>query len=251
MTDTPRKPVSASDWKSLPLPDRRARLALSRILFEDQLALIRLGFKPESQDDRWFMYYQDYRLYIHRSWTGHCIYIAYFRLEKDLWILTHADVNRDPQQYTQTDDESDARALAALVDGFLLGEPRDYINEAIPADVRPYFVWSFMGRLSPMARLGLLCLDLRALCDLLALDPACPWQAHFEQCWQSADDLRRRGAPPDQLAGLARQVMSVYKGAGSFNDYAPPAAQAGMADFSACATRVFERGRDLLGLQNS
>jgi hypothetical protein len=138
-------PISRTDWKNSPLPEKRARLEISRAFAPVQIERIRQGLLPESQDDRWFMFYEHYRLYIHRSWTGHCIYIAYFRAENGLWILTHADANRDPEQYTQTDDVADARALAALVSR-LLGEPRDYVDPAIPAELQPVFRWTFFGQ---------------------------------------------------------------------------------------------------------
>lgn len=138
-------PITRADWKNFPLPEKRARLEISRALLETQMERLRQGLKPASMDDRWFVFFEQYRLYLHRSWTGHCIYIAYFRAEAGLWILTHADANRDPEQYTQTDDLADARALAALI-SHLLGEPHDYVDPAIPAELQPVFRWTFLGQ---------------------------------------------------------------------------------------------------------
>jgi hypothetical protein len=122
-------PVTRADWKNSPLPEKRARLEISRAFAPVQIERIHQGLLPESQDDRWFMFYEHYRLYIHRSWTGHCIYIAYFRAENGLWILTHAD----------------ARALAALVSS-LLGEPHEYVDPAIPTELQSVFRWTFFGQ---------------------------------------------------------------------------------------------------------
>ena len=139
-------PITRADWKNSPLPARQARLDISRALLDSQMDAIRNGLLPESQDDRWFMFYEQYRLHIHRSWTGYCIYVAYFRAEKGTWILTHADANRDPEQYTQTDDAADAHSLAALIDTLLLHEPNDYIDPAIPAELQAVFRWNFYGK---------------------------------------------------------------------------------------------------------
>lgn len=138
-------PVTRADWKTSPLPEQRTRLEISRALLETQMERLRQGLKPESMDDRWFVFYEQYRLYLHRSWTGYCVYIAYFRSEKGLWFLTHADANRDPAQYTQTDDATDARALAGLISG-LLGEPFAYVDPALPAELQPLFQWTFLGK---------------------------------------------------------------------------------------------------------
>ena len=34
---------------------------------------IRAGHIPEMMEDKWFIYWQDDRLFFHRSWTGYCI----------------------------------------------------------------------------------------------------------------------------------------------------------------------------------
>ncbi len=62
-------------------------------------------------EDKWFMYCEDHKLFIHRSWTGYCIYIVELSDNGKLKTI----VNRDPQQYKETDIEQDKLQLNILI----------------------------------------------------------------------------------------------------------------------------------------
>ena len=66
--------IQKSDWKTLEMPPRTASFTLSYPLADSDLAAIREGHRPEEMEDKWFMYCEGDTLYIHRSWTGYCIY---------------------------------------------------------------------------------------------------------------------------------------------------------------------------------
>lgn len=241
--------TTRADWKNLPLPQKRTRLDISRTLLASHMERVRQGLLPQSQDDRWFMFYEHYRLYIHRSWSGHCIYIAYFRCEANLWMLTHADANRDPAQYTQTDDVSDAYAFAVLVSQ-LLDEPFGYVNPVLTADIQPSFYWYYSGRqfTHRIPQLETLSSALNNLLAILVFDSNCIWRGHFEACHALARELRSQNAGQDELDEFSRQVREVFGGAGSFNDYAPtqfdPVTKrvrpiAGMEDLAVASAAVY------------
>lgn len=82
-------------------------MPLGLVFTAQQSALLRMGFVPASQDEKWFSYFADNVLYLHRSWTGICIFKIYFEPHEDGLLATHAEVNREPEQYGETEDEHD------------------------------------------------------------------------------------------------------------------------------------------------
>lgn len=71
-------------------------------------------------EDKWFSYFEDNKLYIHRSWTGICIYIVEFNFKSNFIskFITNKHrviVNRDENQYSCTDIDEDIEQLNYLL----------------------------------------------------------------------------------------------------------------------------------------
>lgn len=107
-----KKPATAHDWKTTPMPEAHAEFTFHRSFTPEQMELLRMGNVPEAMEDKWFWYYEDDKLYIHRSWTGYCIFIVAFDHDSD---LLHVTVNRDPEQYRCTDVHEDEYELNRLL----------------------------------------------------------------------------------------------------------------------------------------
>jgi len=112
------------------MPRQRAQLLLDRSFSTEEMDRIRRGFIPEAMEQKWFIFFERNRLYVHRSWTGYCIYIAHFKKNPGGYVLSGAEVNRDPKQYDETDDAYDGRLLSWLIDGALLGRARPFPQKA-------------------------------------------------------------------------------------------------------------------------
>ena len=69
-------------------------------------------------DDRWLCFMEDDWLYIHRSWSDICVYQVRLRDNE----VAEAWVNRDPQQYRETNDATDSRLLSSLLARLAHGE---------------------------------------------------------------------------------------------------------------------------------
>lgn len=95
--------VKKSDWKTLEMPQENEEFILECSLSNEDIELIKEGFLPKEMEDKWFMYYEDDKLFIHRSWTGYCIYIVDMSEMNKLKVI----VNRDPEQHKETDVERD------------------------------------------------------------------------------------------------------------------------------------------------
>ena len=110
-----------SDWREHPLPEKHITVGLDRPFSTEEMASIRLGSIPRQMEDKWFLHFRDDQLFFLRSWTGLCVYVARFQSTGDGALLVSADINRDPEQYTETDAGFDARMVLYLIDTLLLG----------------------------------------------------------------------------------------------------------------------------------
>ncbi len=135
-----------TDWTTESLPPRRVSILLDRTYSLEEMARIRKGLVPEQMEDKWFIYWKDGALFFHRSWTGFCIYIVHFAAEGDGWKMFQADVNRDPEQYTETSDEKDTATIYYLVDVLLLHRDVDFPSNASSPEKSALMNWSLAGR---------------------------------------------------------------------------------------------------------
>jgi len=110
------------DWQAYHMPHESAELAVERTYTAAEMQKIRVGLIPEQMEDKWFAFYEDDTLFLHRSWTGLCVYQARFSPQGDDYALVGARVNRNPEQYKSEDDAHDARLLLYLIDVLLLGQ---------------------------------------------------------------------------------------------------------------------------------
>lgn len=71
---------------------------------------------PFSMEDKWFVFYEEPWLYLHRSWTGMCVFQVRFELIDGMYRVVEALVNRDPKEYGSTDDIGDTLFATAIID---------------------------------------------------------------------------------------------------------------------------------------
>ena len=107
-----------------PMSALHEQLPFARTFTREEYDVIARGLVPGDMDDRWFIFLENNQLYLHRSWTGTCIYqITFDRTDSDSIVVTEALVNRDPEEYKAADDEFDVALLSFLIDNKLLGRP--------------------------------------------------------------------------------------------------------------------------------
>jgi len=115
------KTVTRKDWKNRPMPERRSQIAVDREFSMGEMERIKRGYLPAEMEEKWFIYFSRNRLYLHRSWTGFCVFIAHFKRKQDSFVLQLIEANRDDAQYSQKDDVYDAQLCLHLIDLLLLG----------------------------------------------------------------------------------------------------------------------------------
>lgn len=101
-----------SDWKILDMPLQTENFKFDIKLTQQEFELLKNGFIPQEMEDKWFMYFEDNKLYIHRSWTGFCIYIVSFSDDGAIQDIT---VNRNPKQHKETKIEKDKITIQILI----------------------------------------------------------------------------------------------------------------------------------------
>lgn len=123
MEPGPQQTATRESWTNLqPLPAQRAALSIQREFTQQEYDQIRLGFIPERMEDRWCIFLEQVTLYVHRSWTGYCIFQLSLVKEGATYQAREAFANRQQSQYGGTDAEYDEELLAYLISSLLLRE---------------------------------------------------------------------------------------------------------------------------------
>ena len=113
--------ATKSSWKTLDAPDERESLEYEYVFTDADTDRLQLGLIPQEMEDKWFVYFENGWLYLHRSWTGSLIY--WLRLDGcpagarviESWV------NRDSEQYRETDTAYDRLMLDFLLRRMILG----------------------------------------------------------------------------------------------------------------------------------
>lgn len=146
--------VKASDWKTEKMPEEVGSLDFRRVYSSEEFHRIKLGLVPKEMEDKWFIYYENRTLNIHRSWTGYCIYQITLQCQEDkTYQVIQALVNQNIAQYNQQNDEYDVLLMEYLIDRLLLGKnvhfpaPAEFSGEA-----KAIFKHSMVGNATPNVR---------------------------------------------------------------------------------------------------
>ena len=103
--------VKKDDWKRIDMPKERDSFLLDIDFDYIDEERLKNGFLPSQMEDKWFIYSEDDKVYMHRSWTGYCIFI--------LDLKTHmVVVNRNDKQYAGKDFDGDKKVIMGVLDFF-------------------------------------------------------------------------------------------------------------------------------------
>lgn len=131
------RPVATRELRKLePPPGQRAWLEFREAYTSSEFEQVKAGLIPAEMEDKWFIFFEAPWLYLHRSWTGFCIYGVRFETTPDGVTAVESWVSRNADQYRETRDDHDADLLKFLIEALLL--KRDV---ALPSP--PRAPWSF------------------------------------------------------------------------------------------------------------
>jgi hypothetical protein len=120
------------DPNRVPPPARSVNLPFERTYRGLDACLIRRGYIPQEMEEKWFIHREGDRLIFRRSWTGMIIYAVTFTDADGLFSTGDVSINRDLEQYSETDDAYDLRFLDWLIDRLLLGKSVAFPTKGAP-----------------------------------------------------------------------------------------------------------------------
>lgn len=106
------KRAKKSDWKTIEMPNQTQSFLLNLKLTKQEYETLQIGHIPKEMEDKWFEYFENNTLFVHRSWTGICIYMIKFSEKGE---VIEVIVNRDAEQYHETDIENDKIQVMILI----------------------------------------------------------------------------------------------------------------------------------------
>lgn len=120
-----------SDFNRLhDMPAENSKLNYSRIFNSEECIKLKEGLSSQSMEEKWIAYTDNSILYMHRSWTGHCIYSVSLIETNNGCKAEYALVNRNSEHYNANDDSYDLLLLDFLISNLILGEKKPFPNKA-------------------------------------------------------------------------------------------------------------------------
>ena len=114
--------ASATSWKREPFKEG-VPIPYQATFSSEQFLRLKMGLVPRVMEDKWFIYYEDPHLFLHRSWTGHPVYRLKLGSLPDGAESTEA-------LWSHLDDNSNLSYAAELLDfvvsSLLLGQAKPF-----------------------------------------------------------------------------------------------------------------------------
>ncbi|MXW98910.1 MAG: hypothetical protein F4Y05_04420 [Acidimicrobiaceae bacterium] len=136
-----RAKARRSNWRIAPLAIPQPIPPPSRVWTDDEMDAIRRGYIPWIQDEKWFIFIEENRLFAHRSWTGFGIYEATFAPSEDGCVIESAIVTGDETKYRRSSDETESLTLEVLIASHLL---KELMSEEQLDGFDPFTKWEFI-----------------------------------------------------------------------------------------------------------
>ena len=114
--------LTRQDFKKLRhMSEDRIEVDVDRQFTKQEFEKIKLGIRSDDMDQRWNILYEDNGLYMHRRWTGHCIFIGTFENRPNGGgHLIRLTINGDRNQYQRLDINDDIETMLTIVKSHLI-----------------------------------------------------------------------------------------------------------------------------------
>jgi hypothetical protein len=114
--------TTRDSWKIEPMPEPKIQIHADRTFTEDEYRSLQKGLLPKEMEDKWFAYFENGWLFIHRSWTGFCIYQVHLVSSGSVYRMDEIWVNGDTNQFTPRIPWDLENPLSVVIDMILSGE---------------------------------------------------------------------------------------------------------------------------------
>lgn len=142
-----KKGATAGSWKHEPMSSEWEEIPYRDEFSESEMEQIGLGYIPEVMEEKWFIYMDGDWLYLHRSWTGFCMYMVRFEKKMNRYVVGEAWASRDITKRSWVSDEHDAQELRSLIRLLLLDEYIGFPRKPGETDEeRVMGMWGLVGK---------------------------------------------------------------------------------------------------------
>lgn len=111
--------AESSSWKIEPFNDGIS-IPLKLEIDKGQINRISKGFIPAVMEDKWFIYFEESSLYLHRSWTGQPVFKLEFQENTNGYYVNNALLSSDLAKENEL--EYQGQLALFLVSNILLGK---------------------------------------------------------------------------------------------------------------------------------
>jgi hypothetical protein len=86
------EPTMRTGWKDIERipPELRKKIRFKRNISLAEFERLKLGITPLSMEDKWYVFYENEWLFVHRSWTGHGVFELHIEAHRDSYRVTEA-----------------------------------------------------------------------------------------------------------------------------------------------------------------
>jgi hypothetical protein len=77
------KIAQKSDWQNHDMSEDQWSTTINKSYTIEEFEKIKIGLIPQQMEDKWFIYFEEPWLYLHRSWSGNCIFKVRFETNKE------------------------------------------------------------------------------------------------------------------------------------------------------------------------
>ena len=115
--------ATAESWEHEPFGEAMP-IPYGRCLSDSEYRQIQLGLVPEVMEDKWFIYFDEPCLFLHRSWTGEGIYrVDFAPIENGFKVVGAYRAIGEEREWAV---EYEAALLDFLIANLLLGEDKPF-----------------------------------------------------------------------------------------------------------------------------
>ena len=129
--------------------DSPKQIAYFLLFDEQEFQRIKVGYIPVQMEEKWFAYFEDGWLHLHRSWTGFEMYKVEIVLADGSYVINSFCTERNPEKYANTNDEVDIQTFCFLIARMLLQIDVSKLKtkQALKEEIGIIDAWSRYGNL--------------------------------------------------------------------------------------------------------
>jgi len=113
--------ATKESWKTFDMPKDKIDLSINHKYSKEEYNKIKQRFIPKIMEEKWFIYFENNKLYFHRSWTGLCVYELKFYKENEKYIISEGYLNGEiADQGNIKGLKDEVNTVLTLIEMFLL-----------------------------------------------------------------------------------------------------------------------------------